>query len=369
MFNTTAGLDGKFYWFIGVVENVNDPEKLGRVRVRTIGKDTHDLSSQPSENLPWIPTTRACNVSKSSHDITPEDWVTGYYMDGAAMQHPLITGMIPGIKRADAPENIGFSKQLTEEEKQQEPVPAEGQVISGKQVDTISGVPLSSRGEYEGTLVAQTNKEVVHVCDIATQLKQSVFWERLKHTEFVSRIRLAIQEFMKLLGNSPDSISQKVVDAAKWLRRQLKDFQDRIKQLDEYLQITVEAARLLKSIVDWISSLPARLKSALSTCLSAFLSGLDSILGDVLTLPSASGSDISSALNEVKSAVAEVSATVTTVSESIAVPAQIASTVVTPSSITDVATIQTAVTSYITQQTETNQSALNIVTSEKIELA
>lgn len=369
MFNTTAGLDGKYYWFIGVVENVNDPQKLGRVRVRIIGKDTHHLSYQPSENLPWIPTTRACNVSKSSHDITPEDWVTGYYMDGAAMQHPLITGMIPGIKRADAPENIGFSKQLTEEEKQQEPVPAEGQVISGKQVDTISGVPLSSRGEYEGTLVAQTNKEVVHVCDIATQLKQSVIWERLKHSQFVTAIREAIEAFIKALGNSPDSISQKVIDAAKWLRRKLKDIQDKIKELNDYLQITVEVAKQLRAIVDWILSLPARLQSALSNCLSAFLSGIGSLLSDVLTLPSAAGPDISSALNEVKSAVEQAGATITTASEALAVPAQIASAVLAPSSISSTSEIQSAVTSYITQQTETNQSALNIVTSEKIELA
>ena len=369
MFNTTAGLDGKYYWFIGVVENVNDPSKLGRVRVRIIGKDTHDLSCQPSENLPWIPTTRACNVSKSSHDITPEDWVTGYYMDGAAMQHPLVTGMIPGIKRAEASENIGFSKQLTEEEKQQEPVPAEGQVISGKQVDTIPGVPLSSRGEYEGTLVAQTNKEVVHVCDIATQLKQSIIWERLKHSQFVTAIRKAIEALMKALGNSPDSISQKVIDAAKWLRRQLKDIQDKIKELNDYLQITVEVAKQLRAIVDWILSLPARLQAALSNCLTAFLSGIGSLLSDVLTLPSASGPDISSALNEVKSAVVQTGAIVTTATETLAVPAQIASLIVTPSSTTDVAKIQTAVDSYITQQTETNQSALNVVTSEKIELA
>ena len=42
------GRDG-FMWFVGVVEDRNDPERLGRVRVRALGYHTEDE--------PKIPTT------------------------------------------------------------------------------------------------------------------------------------------------------------------------------------------------------------------------------------------------------------------------------------------------------------------------
>lgn len=369
MYNSTPGLDGNYYSFVAVVENINDPDNLGRVRVRCLGRDSHDLSLQPSVNLPWCLVVHSCNASKMHHDIRPEDWVTGYFMDGAAMQRPLITGVIPGIKRAEASPTYGFSKQLTDAEKEKEPVAAPGQIISGKVVDTVAGVPLLCRGEYEGTLIAQTNKDVVHVCDIATQLKRSVIWESLKHSQFVSAIRKAIEALIKALGNSPDSISQRVIELAKWLKRKLKEIQDGIKKLNDYLQITVEVARQLRDIIDWILSLPARLQAALSNCLSAFLSGIGSLLGDVLTLPSASGPDISSALSAVKETLQQAGATITAVTNTLTIPAEIADAVLTPSSVSDVSKIQSAVDSYITQQTQTNQSALNIVSDEERKLA
>ena len=37
------GKDG-FTWFVGVVEDRNDPQKLGRLRVRCLGYHTEDLT-------------------------------------------------------------------------------------------------------------------------------------------------------------------------------------------------------------------------------------------------------------------------------------------------------------------------------------
>ena len=50
--NYFMGLDG-FVWFIGVVENRNDPAKLGRVQVRCLGYHTENLIDIPSADLPW----------------------------------------------------------------------------------------------------------------------------------------------------------------------------------------------------------------------------------------------------------------------------------------------------------------------------
>jgi len=50
--NYFMGLDG-FVWFTGVVENRNDPAKLGRVQVRCLGYHTEDLIDIPTADLPW----------------------------------------------------------------------------------------------------------------------------------------------------------------------------------------------------------------------------------------------------------------------------------------------------------------------------
>ena len=42
-----------FTWFIGVVEDRNDPLQLGRVRVRCYGWHTDDKNQIPTEALPW----------------------------------------------------------------------------------------------------------------------------------------------------------------------------------------------------------------------------------------------------------------------------------------------------------------------------
>ena len=42
-----------FVWWMGVIENVNDPLKLGRSQVRMFGWHTENIQDIPSEDLPW----------------------------------------------------------------------------------------------------------------------------------------------------------------------------------------------------------------------------------------------------------------------------------------------------------------------------
>ena len=50
--NYFMGADG-FVWFTGVVEDRDDPEKLGRVRVRCLGWHSESLLDIPKSDLPW----------------------------------------------------------------------------------------------------------------------------------------------------------------------------------------------------------------------------------------------------------------------------------------------------------------------------
>ena len=52
-----------FLWFTGVVEDRNDPNKAGRVRVRALGHHTSNTTILPTADLPWahcmLPSTSA----------------------------------------------------------------------------------------------------------------------------------------------------------------------------------------------------------------------------------------------------------------------------------------------------------------------
>jgi len=90
-----------FTWFIGVVEDRMDPEKLGRVRVRCLGHHSPDILDIPRDHLPWstvmAPTT---NPSMNGLGSTPPflvegSWVTGFFLD-QFRQESVIVGSLPG---------------------------------------------------------------------------------------------------------------------------------------------------------------------------------------------------------------------------------------------------------------------------------
>ena len=107
------GKDG-FYWFVGVVEDRNDPKKLSRVRVRVLGAHTGDTSSGsgiPTEDLPWahvlMPVTAGANsgVGVSPHFLVEGTWVMGFFRD-VHLQEPVIMGALPGVNNQDIANTI-----------------------------------------------------------------------------------------------------------------------------------------------------------------------------------------------------------------------------------------------------------------------
>lgn len=91
-----------FVWFIGVVEDRMDPEKMGRVRVRIYGYHSDSKVDVPTEDLPWaIPIQPINSAALSGIGIAPVGpmpgtWVVGFFLDGNDMQQPAIFGTIGG---------------------------------------------------------------------------------------------------------------------------------------------------------------------------------------------------------------------------------------------------------------------------------
>ena len=92
-----------FQWFVGVVEDRQDPQRVGRVRVRCLGYHTDNLDKLPTADLPWAhpmnPITSATISGVGQTPLGPVEgtWVVGFFQDGSDAQTPIIMGTLPGV--------------------------------------------------------------------------------------------------------------------------------------------------------------------------------------------------------------------------------------------------------------------------------
>lgn len=96
------GYDG-FIWFIGVVEDVNDPEMVSRVKIRILGHHAESSKILPTSDLMWattmMPTTSASynGIGHSPSGLQVGSYVFGFWMDGEYAQQPVVIGTWHGV--------------------------------------------------------------------------------------------------------------------------------------------------------------------------------------------------------------------------------------------------------------------------------
>ena len=114
------GKDG-FQWFVGVVEDRQDPKKLGRVRVRCLGYHSENISDLPTSDLPCAhPMNPVTSATVSGLGQTPlgmveGTWVVGFFQDADEAQQPIIIGTLPGVPSSLPTKGAGkgFQDRLT----------------------------------------------------------------------------------------------------------------------------------------------------------------------------------------------------------------------------------------------------------------
>ena len=106
------GADG-FTWFLGIVQDINDPLNCGRVRVRCIGWHSDNINELPVKNLPWaqvlMPVTSAStsSIGRSATGLLNGSYVMGFFLDGETSQQPIVMGSLHGIP--DGSDQGGYS--------------------------------------------------------------------------------------------------------------------------------------------------------------------------------------------------------------------------------------------------------------------
>lgn len=92
-----------FVWFTGVVEDINDPLEMGRVKVRCFGFHSEYKTDIKTEDLPWanvmMPITSAgmTQIGQSATGLLQGSWVVGFFRDGTGCQDPLVMGSLPSM--------------------------------------------------------------------------------------------------------------------------------------------------------------------------------------------------------------------------------------------------------------------------------
>lgn len=96
------GLD-RIVLFFGVVEDRNDPLRLGRCKIRIFGVHPEDLTLVTTEQLPWAMPIMSITGNPGTLGIgyspvgpTVGTHVVGFFADGMDRQQPFFFGVIPG---------------------------------------------------------------------------------------------------------------------------------------------------------------------------------------------------------------------------------------------------------------------------------
>ena len=110
-----------YRWFIGVVEDILDPEKAGRVRVRIQSVHTDNTTHVPTQQLPWAtlvmpvtsPSFKGVGISPTGIDVGST--VIGFFLDGNECNFPVILGTIYGTDRPE--ETVGIDRTFRSEDR------------------------------------------------------------------------------------------------------------------------------------------------------------------------------------------------------------------------------------------------------------
>lgn len=148
-FTNRLGQDN-FVWWIGVVEDRQDPLKMGRCRVRIFGIHSPNDQLISKDSLPWAQPLLPINGSLTTGTAQEGDYVFGFFFDGSSCQAPCMVGVIPGIPQNFVNGVETFADRRTAEElasSPKKPVISNSSWTEGtaKRNPSVLGEPTTSR--------------------------------------------------------------------------------------------------------------------------------------------------------------------------------------------------------------------------------
>jgi hypothetical protein len=292
----------------GIVEDTNDPRKFGRVRVRVVGVHTDNKSLLPTEDLPWSTVRQSTNTWGSFSVLLEGDSVVGYFSDGNRAQNFVVTGTIP---RVFASETV--AKWLNPIKKDRPSgLPSYGTLGS----TTIS---YAAVGDVANTPIAITNKNLEHACDFRyfidlpslnialgqftnpiTEIREAITQGKNRAAQLMSlyltqintNLRLVINSLLPALGLDPTGQVSLAYSVAKDLFRKINDITKKIAIVAEMASFYVNLVKDIQAVVQYLQSLPARIKTMVQECVTRFMSSIENFINQLKTIPGVVSSNI-----------------------------------------------------------------------------
>lgn len=293
----------------GVVEDRNDPAKLGRCKVRIFGWHSEDLQLMPTKDLPWASIVLAPNGSSIFSVPDEGSYVVGYFQDGRAAQMPIVIGVIPGILTKKPNKSKGFSpqgEQFKREEQLMPPGEREGQV-GQPQIRKIFG------GELTYTKLQKSNNNLDHACDVnffldldlglnelanpIVTFQQAIRKGKANAANMISLIINKTNEFLReavnlLIDAMGLDFSGAVSYTWTWGKAQIRKINETIKKAAEYVEVAAMVTEFVKQIstlIEYFKSLPEKFVEMLKACVAQFGNSIMSIFNQLKALPGSSG--------------------------------------------------------------------------------
>lgn len=280
MTNDFSGFNG-FIWFKGVVENRQDPLKLGRVQVRIVGLHSEQKTLIPTDALPWATIVLPVNGARTLSVPKEGEWVFGFFEDGKNSQRPVILGIEPGIvppKLTNVNSQLGFLDPRTQAEVDAAPKLPAGQIadVSGEPT-----TPPTAREKVANTAIDVANNNRDHVCDIRQYITLGTSTSSVSFNGVLNKIRDAIRKALAALGLDPSGTVSYIVSFLKSVAREVKRIAKIIKDNLFDLNRIVSVISKIKEMIQYILSLPAKLLAMLNGCLTALLSSITDAIKNV----------------------------------------------------------------------------------------
>jgi len=324
----------------GIIEDIDDPLKLHRLRVRVIEVHDDDKQRIPTTTLPWFQPLFAVNNSDKASAPKLGDWVLVYFPDPDSAQFGYVMGVIPGIvSEEEVPELVVTAKR---------PVKPAGDPAGNK------GYPSTAptgRSVVTGTGVDRTNKKLIHVCDITHETDRVVNAVTRQFSEVVAAIKQAIATLLKSLGATDRSVEVlKLTEIAKNIAREIKKVVKFIKDINETIAGYLRIVAQIKAMITYILNLPAKLLAEFQQCLAnlykSLLAGFTSGFAEIGLVSDIQ--ELATAINEVGTEIAEVAKQGAILAST---PQQLGAVLVAPSSAADIKASETAFTNYMASPT------------------
>ncbi len=312
----------------GQIESIDDPAELHRMQVRVFEIHETNKIKVPTEGLPWLQPLFSINAANFGSSPNVGDWVLVYFPDPNSTQFGYVMGVLPGIVSETTTLTTYVSKS-----KQLRPVKPDGDP-AGK--SGFPSTPPLSRKVVAGTGIDNSNKSLIHVCDITHETNRVTNAMRRQFSEVVAAIKEAISLLLKTLGlGDPSGEIVKLIELAKDIARKIKKVTDFIKDINQTIAEFLKIVRQIRAMIAYILSLPQRLLSEFLQCLANLYKSLLASfttsfagVGDVGGL-----AELAEAVNIVTT---EIQAAATQVSILTSAPQQLAAVISAPSSQADI---------------------------------